>query len=357
MRAAAVAAATAAGGIAGLIGAGALADEEPYPIEVEWTAPAGCPTREEIVAEVDRLLGGRPHAGKRMAVRAEARVEEPGWVLEMVIRDDSGSGERRVAGATCGEVGNAAALIIALAFDPKAVEATMAAGDAGAPQPLPEPPPPLPQPLPPPPPRPPPPPSPLPPPPPPSFVPWTPPPEREPLWLSLGAVAGVDLGSLPAPAFALGASLGLRWHPIAAQARFRYLFSADETEATRPGTGGSFELWSVTPRFCLTPWRSGGAGKRHLGDLALDGCVEVDLGQMRGEGFGVRNPGEGSALWIAPAAAVDLELTLLSWLGARVDLSLGVPVLRPRFVLDAVGVVHTASPVTGRGALEIVAVF
>jgi hypothetical protein len=344
-----------AGIVAGLVlplalaAAPALADDAPYPIALDWNAPEGCPARDEIVVEIERLLGGPPTAGKHMSARAAASQVPAGWELELSITDEHGTGERRVTGATCKEAGDAAALIIALAFDPKAVEATMAAGTptpAPAPAPAPEPAP-APVPVVVPPSRPPPPP-----------LPWTPPPEpEEKLWLSAGVTAGGDIGSLPATAFGLGATVGLRYRPVAAQVRFRYLFSVDATDSPRDGKGGHFDLWTVTPRFCLTPWTSAAPGKRALGDLALDGCVEVDLGQMRGEGTGVLNGREGDALWVAPAAAVDLELTLLPWLGARLDLSLGVPALRPRFVLDALGVVHTASPVTGRGAVEIIAVF
>ncbi len=196
----------------------------------------------------------------------------------------------------------------------------------------------------------------------PSFVrvPTSPPTELpdDRLWWMFGIHTGLDLGTTPGPSFVLGASVGLRLHPVVVRLRGSYLFGSDRRLAARPGVGGAFDLWRVTPQFCLTPWRQvAHRGARAIGDMALDGCVAMEVGQLQGRGFGVRNPGAGTALWLTPRLGAQWTFTLTEWLSGSAGLGIGVPALRNNFVLERVGAVHRASAVGGRGELGVAAVF
>jgi hypothetical protein len=100
---------------------GALAQDAP-PVALEWKAPGGCPTKQQILAGVERILGGRG-SGTRQAVSARAVVSKVGadrWTVVLTTRTDAATGERTVGGDSCKAVGDAAALVLALAVNPEA---------------------------------------------------------------------------------------------------------------------------------------------------------------------------------------------------------------------------------------------
>ncbi len=331
---------------------------EAHPIALSWQAPHGCPSASAVLAEVDRLLGATPTGDKRMVVDAQVSGSAQHWSLQMVIHDDAGEGEREISATTCGELADAAALIVALAFDPAAVAETRrreTTPPAPAAMPTPEPPapaaPPAPEP------------APLRPPPPATPTTLTPPPvappgpiaETQRVWFSVAPRIDFDAGTLPGVSLGVGGSLAVRWYPILARIRAGYFLPQSETLAG--DKGGELDLWVVAAGMCGTPFHTATLGRRRPLDFALDGCVELEVGEMRGEGFGVRNPGSGATPWVCPQAQLWGALTLAEPLTARALVGVGVPVLRPEFVLREVGVVHTASPVVGRLGLEIAAEF
>jgi len=177
------------------------------------------------------------------------------------------------------------------------------------------------------------------------------------LWFSAALQPTIDLGTLPAPAFGLGGSLAMRWYPIVARVGATWLVGVEETVDGRPDAGGDFDMWALYPGLCLTPWHTARAGSRRAWNVTVDLCTDLELGQMRGEGSGVRNPDAGSALWVTPLLSSQLELALHRWISLRVGLAAGAPLLRPDFVLQRVGIVHAANPIIGRGTIGAGAVF
>jgi hypothetical protein len=76
-------------------------------------------------------------------------------------------------------------------------------------------------------------------------------------------------------------------------------------------------------------------------------CVGAELGRLHAVGFGVSDPGQGSALWAAASAALGLSYSLGEhWLLEGRGSAL-VPWVRPRFVLTNVGDVFQPSRVGG----------
>jgi hypothetical protein len=88
-------------------------------VKLVWDAPEGCPDARSLGAEIRRQLRD-PESVRSiqpLVVRARARREPEQWRLELEIGSARDSGRRTLVGASCGEIANAAALVIALAID------------------------------------------------------------------------------------------------------------------------------------------------------------------------------------------------------------------------------------------------
>jgi hypothetical protein len=96
---------------------GSAAGAQPGPtVELEWTAPEGCPDRAFVLLELERQLGKRP-----VGITAKLRgVVSPGkalaYLLELELTLGERPSERILTSDVCEELGNAAALIAALAI-------------------------------------------------------------------------------------------------------------------------------------------------------------------------------------------------------------------------------------------------
>ncbi len=332
-------------GLAALAAAGpARADEAPEePIVLQWTAPPGCPKERDVRAEIERVLGGPPDAASRRYLRAEARASRRGESFHVHLVTDLGGviGERDFDGPTCSAVANAAALIVALTFDPDAL-----ARRSEPPAPPPPPPKPVPEavvPAPPipPPPAPPPPPhvDPAPPPPP---VPVAAPPDRP--RLALGLLVAASAGALPRVAGSFGGQASVLAGRFRADLSSAYVLPQTATLAARPTAGGDFHLIAGDARGCYAVVRA---------PLEVSPCVGLEVGSMGATGFGVRSNGSGSALWVAPLAEAALALPVGTHFAARLDLGVLAPIERPPFVLAAAGTVYTAGAVAGRATVAI----
>lgn len=313
-------------------------DDGDAPIAFTWDAPSTCPSSAAVIAESHRLLGGDTGGSRR--VRGVATVSETaeGWQLVLETRVDGVEGRRELRAATCQQVADAAALILALAFDPARVGIV-------APDPVPDEPPP----------RPPPPPEPA-----PQREPKPPPPEPtlEPAesdatsgdddeaWLggSVALLATGDIGSLVGPAIGIGGAAGLRLAMIRIEAGGRYWFPQQE-RIDSSGAGGAFDF--------ATGYLQAGPGLR-WSRLRLVGMAGVELGSLRAQGINVDRQQTASLLWVAARVGGAFTVTLASPLALRVDLGLAIPFDRPRWVLDDIGVVDRPAPVVGRlgGGLE-----
>ncbi len=78
---------------------------------------------------------------------------------------------------------------------------------------------------------------------------------------------------------------------------------------------------------------------------------------MSATGFGVRDPGAGAGLWLAPFVEGSAALLLGRSAALRLDVGALFPSRRPTYVLENVGAVHRASPVGGRAEIAVEARF
>ena len=316
------------------------------PIILWWEVPAGseCPSTDVVSDEVERLLGGKPSAsaGRRLFARARVVQKADGsWMLTVrtAIAGEEADGERLLQAPSCGELGSAAALIVALGFDAAAVaaQAERTAGqlpdaaknaDPTAPkannatpeQPPVEPPivPDSPKAT--------------------SSRPRTENPARVRFGLNLGA--GGDFGSFSGPALSGHVSGLLRYRKLELIASFTFFPLHRTPLEDRPTVGGDFSLYTGGLLACGTF-----LAVRALG---LGVCGGAELGQMRAKGYGVSDPGEGRAFWAAARAGGTLTIALTRRLRLRFDGGVAVPFTRNRYFLERIGVVHDPSSIAGR---------
>ena len=302
-----------------------------------------------MLAEAHRMLGGKPpEGGRTVTARATVTAQEGTWRLEMSTDVDGVVGERTISGNTCSEVAEAAALVLALAYDPEAV-ARAQVDPEPAPQPV------LPQP-----PRPPPPPtiSPPPPtisPPPPPLLPAPSPPpvisppapnpalvDEEPWSFAVTAHVAGDVGALPGPALGIGGGVALRVWRIRMRASASYWLEQKETLPS--GAGGEFALFTA---------HAAGCPLLLLQPIELGGCLGLELGRMRAAGFGVDNPGEDAVLWAAVRPQVEATWLAAPPFGVRASVGAAIPFTRPLWILERVGEVDRPGAVTGRAEFAV----
>ena len=84
---------------------------------VEWVAPAECPTQQEVRGRVAKLLeeGG---SGRKEDVDLALTVVATADGYQLTATSSGADGERVVTGASCAELADAGALIAAIAIDP-----------------------------------------------------------------------------------------------------------------------------------------------------------------------------------------------------------------------------------------------
>ncbi|MBX7082218.1 MAG: hypothetical protein K1X88_23620, partial [Nannocystaceae bacterium] len=90
----------------------------PAPVELDWRAPQGCPDREAARASLDRLLAeaGTPEG---TPVRATIVVDPQRGGYRAIVQLGEQDAGRELWSPSCGELADAALLIVAMAIDPR----------------------------------------------------------------------------------------------------------------------------------------------------------------------------------------------------------------------------------------------
>lgn len=336
----------------------ALADAED-PLVVEWIAPDGCPAPGRVEARVEELLGGPPKSGAPRLL-AKGVVESRGgadgsakFVLQLELTREGHTSTRKLESSACKTVSEAGALVIALAFDPDAVEATASkppqipsvASSVSAPPVAPTAPP-LPSASAPPVPT-------IAPSVPPPTVPWTPPPPavdkapRVRFGFGVGLDFLADYGSLPGFNPGFRARAGLIVDAFRIEPLFQAWPSATATLPADAKVGADFSLFAGGLRVCrrLLPWFS-----RASSLVWLTGCVAGEAGEISATGFGVDKAIAATALWGAAGAELEGRIAPPGPIGIAAGIGFVVPFDPRPFVVEtpARDVVFTSAPVSFR---------
>ncbi len=283
-------------------------------IHLNWTAPSGCPGRQEIRTDIRRILGASPRTEERLTATGTVwRDAEGEWRAELTTEMGGMAGSRTLRGADCATVTHAAALVLALMLKP---------GDTFR-------------------------------------EPASPPPRRTTPtrtetqlpssapaapsgpWLARGSVL-TGIGTLPGLEAGYGMHLGAAFAHWAAELRSALWLPKTAHSSDVPGAGAEFWLVELGPAACL-----------RVGEtwLRFDTCAGAKLLQMRGESFGVSNPGSATGRWAAAFLEQAAAAALTRHSGVRLALELVWPPSRPAFAIHQVGEIHRPARLAGRAGL------
>lgn len=313
-------------------------------LTLDWQAPAGCPSRAEVVAELERVLpeqGPIPSEG-RGRVHAQVEVVEQGdrWQVELTLTSQQGQEQRSFAAERCSLAADATVLVIAVAIDPVATARARVTPDPPIEAPaLPEPPPEPESP-------------PEPPPEPPQAdahagiaeagepaslqIVFAEPHPREPrrrasLRVALAIFAGGGYGPLRAGAGQLELRVALVGERFRWETRGAWLVPVEVgLDAARTGR---FDGWVIGSRGCGVPGGSLRAGERVRLELPL--CVGLEAGQLRGAGArGVPNPVAVTRPYAALEAGPGLRVRPLERLAIGFELDAVIPLVALGFSIN-----------------------
>jgi hypothetical protein len=326
----------------------------PAGLELHWEAPPECPDRAQLLAAIDATLGEvtegeRPPLRVRGLVRAEPTT---GFVLRLEL-DDGHAGTRELRGASCKELTDAAALVIAMTIDPRLLETLQGPIEVPEVEPPPERSPsdaaaetpsdrspsdaaietPLDR-------------SPA------DTAPAEPPardtPRRspDPLRFLGRAQAGVGGGPLPGAAAVLGLAAGLGGRGWRAELSASYWTPRTRTSAANPAVGVRAQLWTLGVHGCGEPrWRT----------LSFPLCAGILAGAVHARGEGELVPRTIASRWVG----VALEPGIVWWARPRVGLGLRAEghaaLARPALRSEPSGTVFKSASagVTLRAGLEL----
>jgi len=298
--------------------------------ELQVHAPGRCADADAIRAQVENLIG-RPLA---QVERVDFEVEisaRPSGDFMLALRMREGSAEprtRELLGASCAEVGEAAAVAIALAITGDDVplaqrlaeqhaasrSTVVAPPDAKADRPAPSPP----------------------------IAPRARAAEPSPWWFAVALAGTLDGGTLPA--LAPGGQLELIGGLQAFSLRvYGGAFAAQEARLPESDAGAELGLVLGGALLC---------GERALGALRALACAGAELGSLSGEGL-VKMPKPRSVLFgaLRADAGLGFELQAPFWLVARAGVS--VPFARREFQINRGTTVHRPASVSGRVLLGV----
>ncbi len=300
--------------------------------ELDWDAPAECPDAGAARARVTALLAGAPDEHATTDVQATVHIEAVGPRFRLTLRTNGAP--RELEGDDCSELSETAALIVAIAIDPR-VLARIDAHELAPPPAVTEVPTPPPEP------------APIEPAPSarPAPVEPSPPPVDEPRIVARprpvlgGRVAtGLDLGTLPSPTAAFELSLALSWPSARLEAESSYAVRRRVRSRDDATIDMRAQAWSAGLRGCFVLSR--GRLEAPLCVIARGGLV-----QARGGG-GVVAPTSR----VQPWAGAGPGVMLLVGLAPRISLAFGldaiVAAVRAGFRTSPSGRIGRPWPVT-----------
>jgi hypothetical protein len=279
---------------------------------LEWRAPPGCPTREEVLAQVAVLAASEDLSwGRFERIRATVEAERSGFRLVVEFVGSDGVRGREMKSPRCSDLATAAAVVIVLAYrgsgrggvDPEAARPD----DLGSEPPG---------------------------------------PARE---RPVPPLAGGDEASSPAESAAAadaGPAAALLLHVEAALdpttlggAAFGATLGVDVRLGVISAVGYGTFFPSVTTSLdgdqgiALGLWTSGVRGCARWG-RGLDTCALLELGQLEAHGVALSRSGRARDVWVAPGLAMGFTSMPFGGFGITAQLAGFLPLVRGRFRVD-----------------------
>jgi hypothetical protein len=318
--------------------AGAAPPERPA-VEFRWDAPSDCPPEAEVVAELERLLGGplAQRTGPRLTAIARVRREADGFDLRLWTVSDDGTLQRSIVHAQCDALAKAGALIAAMAIDPSVLE-RMAEGTEAAevaaeaktvaePEPVPEPAPKVePQPE-------------------PKALPVVKAePKRRNVRGALRVAAGISYGDLPGAGALLRVTPALLWPRARLELEASYGPVREGRFDGAPDRGADLQLATAGLRGCAV---------LRARKLEFPLCAGFEIGAMYGRGVGYEVSREGRLLFASLSAGPAIFYVPHPRVAIGALVEGAVHVARPRFIVEGAGEVYRAKPASVRALAAI----
>ncbi len=282
-----------------------------------WTAPASCPSRDDVARQIRGAAGAELPPG----LRARAAVQEAngGWRADVELSEGGEASSRHVEGETCRAVADAVAVMVAIAVTP----------DAAPPAAPPPPPPPR----------------------------RAPPPPRDrapanplrPWRYAFGAAFLADAGTLPSVGY--GGELTGAWAPsrLELEADVRALAPTRKSlSPSSPTQGATFTFAGGGVRGCYLVV---------TGRVDLAPCAGVDGEWLFASGFGTSHDTSGSGGTATLSLGARLTLRLTPHVGVRAGVDVAAPLVRAAYQISDGGEVYHRSPVAGRAVVGPVLTF
>ena len=292
---------------------------------LSWQAPPDCPTPQDVRAEVERLLGGANRLLADRGLRAKASVaHDQTWSVSIETELDGRPGRRSVEAASCQDLADATALILALTIDPNL--AVTYPTRPKAPQPATAPPPAAPPPTPP-------------------AVPTLtrPAPRRQssPTDFLFGLRIQGSQGTLPSVDLGLGGSVGVVGRRYRIELGASYGLRRDQIvrAASLPEAYGQFNFMAGGLAGCVNLGRE---------TLAVGPCADAELGWVSAKGYGVSQSITANQPWLAIGAGGYAAISFASRWSVPLHVDILAPILRPEFVFKNMPAGHVfQAPVVG----------
>ena len=299
----------------------------PEQLRLEWQAPPSCPDTTQVHQMIIETLGDvDPEQLRPVAVRATLRpATSETFVLRMEL-EGGGAGTRELSGPSCVELSDAAALVIAMAIDPRLLERLeVEPPERTEPSEVPTPAreePALPEPT--------------------DVEDPTPAeivePEVVPSPSPLDFVAhfggGGGYGPLPRGGGVAAVGLGVAGPGWRAEFVGSYWPPSTGQSNNNPAVGVRAQLWNVGLQGC---------GEPTLGPVSIPLCLGVLAGAVHAVGTGELEPVRVASRW----GAITAEPSIVWWARPRLGIALRtrghVAVVRPDLRSEPSGTIHTSS--------------
>lgn len=313
-----------------LIARMAAAQETPEEPALAWSAPAECPTQDDVRRAVEDAAG-RPVEGGVRVRAAVTRLGADRFRLELETTGPEGVGHRVLEGPTCQELADAVAVIVSLAIESGSPEEDGTATGGAPPAPA------------------------L------AAAPARSPArpvagERPPraargrrddreaaLHAEVRGWVGVDVGTLPQPAAGVGVGTSFGARGLRVDVAVTYFFDRRATPDGASASGADVGLIEASLGAC----RAFGLGAR----WELRFCGAVHAGLLRAAAFGVEGARSAETGWAAASADGSLWWIPPGPISFFVGVGALAPFLRPLFVLGSGQELHRPEAVSARFSL------
>jgi hypothetical protein len=318
-------------------------------VEFAWDAPSeACPSEAEVVAELERLLGGpvAEQGDRRLSAIARVRREADGvWDLRLWTVTNDATRQRSMVGEDCAVLAEAAALLAAMAIDPN-VLARAGASDAAVeqaeqareidaqPEPEPEP-----EPIP----------EPEPEPEPPAPI-AAPEPSGRQFMVGVRVHSGISYGDLPDVGPILRVALAFGWQHVRLELEGHYGFARKARLDGTPERGADLSAAFGVVRGC-------GVLRHRPSHLEFPICGGFEGGAALGVGVGLDEVRRDSIPWLAVDLAPGLVWAPIRNFAIGLSVEPWVALVRRQFEIDNAGVIFRPLPVGVRVVAGIEARF